>query len=167
MESKYNPTIEEYVEIIHELQQQGETARVKDIAEKRGVTRSSVSTALALLKKKKLVVHETYGQVTLTQRGEKLGIELEARHQAIKHFLNRVLGVDEETAEADACKLEHIMSPEAIRRLVNFSQYIEKCHYRNPRWLEWFRNCGIFGDGNPDQICPFCEMRESDTAPKP
>jgi DtxR family Mn-dependent transcriptional regulator len=161
MEPKYNPTIEEYVEIIHELQQHGENARVKDIADKRGVTRSSVSTALALLKKKKLIVHETYGQVALTQRGEKLGNELEARHQAIKHFLNKILGLDVETAETDACKLEHYMSPPAIHLLANFSQYIEKCHYRNPHWLDWFKNCGVFSTGDKTQICPFCEIRKT------
>ena len=160
METEFNPTIEEYIEIIHALQQHGEGARVKDIAEKRGVTRSSVSTALALLKKKKLIVHESYGQVALTQKGRLLGNELEARHQAIKHFLNKMLGLDPETAETDACKLEHYMSQKAVSLLVNFTQFIENCHYGNSQWLDWFKKCGVFGDG---EICPFCKVPKPDT----
>lgn len=160
MKPEYNLTIEEYIEIIHELQKENEGVRVKDIAEKRGVTRSTVSTALSLLKKKKLIIHENYGQVALTQKGMKLGNKLEVRHQAIKNFLNQVLGLDLATAEADACQLEHYMSPVAVKQLVNFTQFIKECHYSNPQWFEWFKKCGIFGNGN---ICPFCEIEKADS----
>ena len=86
MESQFDTTTQEYIEIIHHLQNKHKVARVKDIARHRGVTRSSVSTALNLLKKKNLIKHENYGLVELTEEGEQLGQTLDERHAIINKF---------------------------------------------------------------------------------
>jgi len=160
MDDKYDPTTEEYIEIIYELQQQNQTARVKDIAQKRGVTRSSVSTALTLLKKKKLIVHENYGRVELTHQGLQLGKTLERRHWIIKQFFTRILGIDIDLAETDACKIEHYLSTETIKSFVNFINFIDGCPTGNPKWLEKFKQCSIFGNGR--EYCPACNQKKDE-----
>lgn len=135
MYSEFDLTTQEYIEIIHELQQQNEVARVSDIAKKRGVTRSSVSTALNSLKKKKLVIHYTYGRVELTQQGMDLAQQLDKKHQVIRRFLIKVLGIDNDTADSEACKIEHYISPETVDGLLNLIKFIDKCPYADSEWL--------------------------------
>jgi DtxR family Mn-dependent transcriptional regulator len=149
MKTQFDATTQEYIEIIHELQKNDNAARVKDIARKRGVTRSSVSTALTILKKKKLIVHENYGQVELTRKGLRLGQELEAHHQTIKQFLTRILGVNPEQAEEDACKIEHYISELTIQRLIKFIHVVNDCPQGNPCCLDFFRE-GEVDSKHPD-----------------
>ena len=136
MYSEFDITTQEYVEIIYELQKNNKVARVKDIADKRGVTRSSVSTALNLLKKKNLINHSTYGLVELTDEGIELGEELEERHQVIKDFFINILSVDSDIAEQDACVLEHHLDSTVLDSIVNFITFFENC----PDYLDKFKN---------------------------
>lgn len=122
----FDTTTQEYVEIIRDLQKSQKVARVKDIAESRGVTKSSVSLALGLLKEKNLIRHEQYGLVELTEKGEELGRVLDRRHQTLKAFLKDILGMESAAAEQDACTLEHVISAETIDRLCNFIEFLEK-----------------------------------------
>jgi DtxR family Mn-dependent transcriptional regulator len=154
MKTQFDATTQEYIEIIHELQKNDNAARVKDIARKRGVTRSSVSTALTILKKKKLIVHENYGQVELTRKGLRLGQELEAHHRTIKHFLVQILGVNQEQAEEDACKIEHYISEPTIQRLLKFIHVVNNCPRGNPQCLDSFRE-GAVDREHPDN-CTGC-----------
>lgn len=125
MTQNFDLTTQEYIEIIFDLQKKNNFARVTDIAQKRGVSRSSVSTALNTLKKQQLVRHEAYGNVELTPTGLRLGTELEKRHQVIARFFTKFLAIPAEHANTDACQLEHYMSNESIRRLVQFIHFFE------------------------------------------
>ncbi len=125
MYSDFDTTTQEYVEIIYDIQKYKKVARVKDIAEKRGVTRSSVSTALNLLKKKGLITHESYGLIELTEKGNLLGKELEERHEIIKDFFLNILFLDPDIADENACKLEHHISSSALKSLVNFITFLK------------------------------------------
>ena len=136
MDPDFDTTTQEYVEIIYDLQKINKVARVKDIAKKRGVTRSSVSTALTFLKKKKLVNHETYGLVELTDSGNKLGEELEKRHEIIKDFFLNILNIDHNIAEENACIVEHYIDKKVLDSLVNFIDFIKN----KPEWLSQFKN---------------------------
>jgi len=140
MKSKFDTTTQEYIEIIHHLQNKHKVARVKDIARTRGVTRSSVSTALNLLKKKNLIKHETYGLVELTKEGEQLGQALDKRHAVINKFFIEVLGINPKVADEDACKLEHYISTETLNGLLRFLAFIEDCPEICADWLKHFRN---------------------------
>ena len=133
-------TIQEYVEIIHDLQKKYKVARVKDIAEQRGVSRSSVSIVLNMLKKRNLVIHEQYGLVELTKTGERLGQLLSQRHKTIFNFLTKVLGVPSQVAETDACKLEHHISSETMECLINFLAYIKDHSNSELTWLTKFHD---------------------------
>lgn len=136
MNSDFDKTTQEYVEIIYEIQKMNKVARVKDIAEKRGVTRSSVSSALSYLKEKDLITHETYGLIELTVKGLKLGEELEERHKIIKDFLINILRIDPYIAEEDACILEHHISSKVLNSFVKFIAFVKK----NPELLNKYIN---------------------------
>ncbi len=123
----YNTTVQEYVEIIRDLVGEQRVARVKDIAELRGVTRSSVSTALNNLRDLGLIEHEHYGYVSLTDDGRRLGEILTQRHSVILRFLHDILGLELDSADEEACKLEHSMGPEALRALVRCVGTVEGC----------------------------------------
>jgi DtxR family Mn-dependent transcriptional regulator len=94
--------------------------RVTDIASRLGFSKPSVLTALRLLEEKSLVEHERYGSVELTQKGRKLAAKIRERHFLIKEFLLKKLDVGEETAEKDACKMEHVLSEETFEKLKSF-----------------------------------------------
>jgi DtxR family Mn-dependent transcriptional regulator len=110
---------EDYLEMVSFLSDEGRV-RVTDIAARLGFSKPSVLTGLRLLEEKGLIKHEHYGSVSLTEKGRKLAGEIRERHVLIKTFLEKKLGVCEETAEKDACKMEHVVSEETFEKLKAF-----------------------------------------------
>lgn len=113
-------SLEDYLEAIFLLVRDHRVARVKDIAERLGVQMPSVTGALRSLSEKGLVHHDPYSYTTLTPRGEEIARELFHRHQVLTSFLNEYLGLDLETAERNACDMEHAIEPVVLERLVVF-----------------------------------------------
>ncbi|NOY57389.1 MAG: metal-dependent transcriptional regulator [Calditrichaeota bacterium] len=154
----HDTTTQEYIEVIRDLENENKVARVKDIADRRGVSRSSVSIILNQLLDKDLIAHEQYGHVSLSRKGRRLANDLERRHQAIKEFLVKVLGVSEENAEKDACKFEHDISKETFTAFSRFLSFVENCPKNFKSILNFFRNCGKYGSGERDCLdCPDAE----------
>jgi len=153
--SYYDTTTQEYVEIVYSLLQGSRVARIKEISEQRGVTPSTVSTAIENLRKRKLVDHRKFGYVELTEEGHQLGRLLARRHEMIRFFLQNVLGVEGESAERDACLIEHVITPETSAKLLHLIEFVESCPRGSPYWLEQFRLCqrtdhgGIACEGCP------------------
>jgi len=115
-----SPSMENYLETIYDLGQDGQIARVKDVADKLNVKMSSVTGALQNLAKNEMVHYTPYQSIVLTEKGEELARRIHNRHRVITSFLTDVLGVQAEIAETDACKLEHVLSKETMNRLVSF-----------------------------------------------
>ncbi len=111
---------EDYLEAILAVETSGRPVRVKNLAESLGVSRPSVVAALAALEEKGMVVHERYGGVELTAAGRAAASEVSRRHRVVRFFLEEVLGVSGKTADADACLIEHALSPETASRLAEF-----------------------------------------------
>lgn len=130
-------TKEEYIETIHILQKEAGRAKTGRIAEHMGVRPPSVTQMLAKLQGEGLVEYEPYLGARLTAPGMKLAKELMARHRVIADFLV-ILGIDRDTAERDACAIEHHMSPESAARLKQFVEFIQSAP-RDPQWIERFR----------------------------
>jgi DtxR family Mn-dependent transcriptional regulator len=118
--------MEDYLEVIHCLENEQGYVRVKDIAGKMEITMPSVSGAVKNLEKQGLVAHPRYDLVGLTPKGTKIAKDIYHRHQVIKDFLYNVLGLDKEIAEKDACRIEHNISPETLNRLIKFLDESEK-----------------------------------------
>lgn len=114
---------QDYLETILDFSADSGQARSIDIARTLGVSRASVNKSLGALKESGLVEHEHYGDIRLTETGLRVARAVRARHNALKLFLVNVLGVGAETAERDACRMEHAVSRETAERL---EEYLRK-----------------------------------------
>lgn len=113
---------QDYLEAILELSQNAHEVRSVDIAAKLKVSRASVNRAIGVLKDAGYVSQERYSNIFLTVAGEMAAREVIKRHFALKNFLIDVLQVCETTAEEDACKMEHHISLETLKKLEYFME---------------------------------------------
>ncbi len=130
--------MEDYLEAIYNVVQKNGAALPRDIGNILNVGRSSVSGALKTLRSKGLIRHESYGVVTLTERGETIAREVNRRHEALKEFFVRILDIDDDLADRTACSLEHTVGDKVMARLVGFVRYSDHCPPEVAEWLEGF-----------------------------
>ncbi|MBW1893697.1 MAG: metal-dependent transcriptional regulator [Deltaproteobacteria bacterium] len=133
-------SLEDYLEIILNLQNAHKVARSKDIAEKMGIKRGSVTGTLKNLAQKGLINYESYGFITLTPEGTKIAKEIKLRHEVIKDFLFRVLQIEDKKADATACRMEHAMDRPTVNMLVKFIDFIDNCPRAGADWMQAFNN---------------------------
>lgn len=136
--SELSESLEDYLEIILELESTNKVARAKDIADKMGVKRGSVTSALKNLSERNLINYEPYSFITLTPEGVEIAKNVVYRHTAIKTFLIKVLHIDEETAENTACRMEHSVDKLTLERMVRFFDFIYSCPRAGEDWVQAF-----------------------------
>jgi Mn-dependent DtxR family transcriptional regulator len=105
-----------YLETILLLKEKQPYVRSVDVARQTGYAKPSVSRAMGLLRKNGHIVVDAQGYITLTQAGEATAQKVLERHRILTAFL-RSIGVSEATATADACRMEHDISDEALECL--------------------------------------------------
>ena len=110
------PSKENYLKVLLELSG-GEEVRSSDVAEALGITKASVSCMMKRLRDEGYITKEKYGAVTLTEKGLNEAANVKKRYNLLKAFLVRILGVDTATAAEDACRIEHIISPESLDKI--------------------------------------------------
>lgn len=142
---KLGSGVEDYLEAIYFLAREKSNIRTSDIASFLGHKPPSVTEMLEKLSKDGLVEHEKYGVVSLTPRGRRIAKKISSKHIDLVSFLE-VLGVDRKTAEIDACKMEHVVSPESMKRLRKFVEFAQKyCTQclsergEEPEWLKHYK----------------------------
>lgn len=117
---------EDYLESIYRLSlDSGEpdgTVRSVDVADQLEVSKASVNKALNQLKDMGMVTQSRYGRVTLTSEGEKYAKIVWRSHRALRAFLQTDLGVEPETADEEACLMEHALSADTMTRLIDYLQ---------------------------------------------
>ncbi|MBQ6247193.1 MAG: metal-dependent transcriptional regulator [Kiritimatiellae bacterium] len=106
-------SLEDYVEAIYRLAQEGGRARVVDVASMLRVKMPSVNNAVKELARLKLLKYEKYRELILTEEGVAVAKKVYEHHLLLKNYLIS-LGVSEENAENDACAMEHILSEETM-----------------------------------------------------
>ncbi len=111
--------MEMYVKTIHRLEVKKGSASVSEIAQAMEVKAPSVTVALRKLSDLKMVDYERYKTVNLTKKGRRVALELEKTYHVLKQFF-MLLGIDEEIAEMDACKIEHMIHTETFERILDF-----------------------------------------------
>lgn len=117
---KLSQSLEDYLEMVHILCLENKgVAHVKDIAERLSVKMPSVNKAMTELKKLGFVDQEPYTGISLTLAGKQAAAKILARHFLLRKLLLK-LGVNEKTANEDACKMEHILSQESLDRIGDF-----------------------------------------------
>ena len=115
---KIGESRENYLEMILMLQNKGIKVRSTDVAKALDFSKPSVSRAVGILKEDGYIEVQDDGELTFTKEGEKLVYD---RHCTLRTFFENI-GVDHETANDDACRVEHVISQvtfDKIKELVN------------------------------------------------
>lgn len=110
---------ENYLETILMLQRQGVDVRSIDIAVELGYTKPSISRAMSILKANDFIVMDSKGYITLTEKGREVAERMYERHLFLSYCLEKI-GVSEETAVKDACRIEHVISQESFEKLKEY-----------------------------------------------
>ena len=111
-----NESSEDYLETILILGNRSSLVRAVDIAAEMGFKKPSVSVAMKNLRNRDLIVMSDNGHISLTPEGQAMAETVYERHSLLSGWLIE-LGVDREIATADACKMEHDISPESFEAL--------------------------------------------------
>lgn len=117
----------------------GGWARVSDIARRLNITRGSVSINLRALKARGWVQSDEHRLVRLSPKGVKVVHAVRAKRATVKKLLHDVLGLPEDLAEIDSCKVEHLISHQTARRLVQFLQFLAAGSPASRQLLKQFR----------------------------
>ena len=112
------------VAIAESLESRG-YARVSDVAKVLNITRGSASLTLKALKQKGFVEEDENRFLRLSTKGETVARMILGKKALIRRFFADVLGVPEETAEVDSCKIEHLVGPGTMRRLAHYLEFLE------------------------------------------
>ena len=117
---------EMYLETILILEEKQGSVRSVDVAEYMSFSKPSVSRAIGILKKEGYVLMDRKGLLTLTEGGKAAARKIYSRHRLLTEVLT-ALGVDPSVAEADACRIEHVISEETFQAL---------CRHRDEKMSE-------------------------------
>lgn len=110
---KIYESAEDYLESILTLRKKLGAVRSIDVVNDLGVSKPSVSVAMKKLRENGYIAMDSDGHITLLPAGEAIANKVYERHELLTRFFTR-LGVSEETAAADACKVEHVLSQETF-----------------------------------------------------
>jgi len=116
---KVNESAENYLEAIFMLKKKTEYVRSIDVAHELEFTKASVSVAMKSFREKGYITIDDAGSISLTEEGQRIAEKVYERHHVIASAL-MALGVSEETAFEDSCKIEHVISDESFEKLKEF-----------------------------------------------
>lgn len=119
-------SLEDYLEAIYFLNGENGDVRVTDLAVKLEISKPSVNRAINTLKGQGYVDHEHYGCLRLTDEGLKIARNIAGRHIMLKRFLMEIIEVPEETAESEACAIEHDFSADTMKKIEAYMKKVLK-----------------------------------------
>ena len=143
-----------YLQAVAALKRDKGYAKVSDIAEHLGVTKSGVTSMIRSLAARGLVDHERYGCVELTEEGRRFAETTESSRHVLEAFLTDILGVPAPIASEDACMIEHLVSNQAMSQFVRLTALIQADHPAAMEFRRLFKEqqrCGASG-----AACPVC-----------
>ena len=111
-----------YLETIYVLLQKSNRVRAIDVCEQLGYSKPSVSRALGILKSGEYITVDRDGFITMTDSGREVAEKVYERHTVLSGLLT-ALGVSEEIASEDACRIEHVISDESFEAI---KRYLEQ-----------------------------------------
>ncbi|MHB8838933.1 MAG: metal-dependent transcriptional regulator [Gemmatimonadaceae bacterium] len=167
-EKEVSHSMTHYLQTVAELKAEKGHARVGDIADHLGVSKSGVTSMLRSLEKRGLVRHERYGCVELTDEGSGFASRTASSRRVLSMFLTEILGVDEAVATEDACMIEHLVSPEVSIELLRLTTFMRSRHPAAALFREAYRNsprsCKEHEPGDCDLCGATCLRDELTTA---
>ena len=117
---KKNQSQEDYMEAILMVRKLRGSCRSIDVARHLGYSKPSVSIAMTKLIEEGYVRKEDHGELVLTEKGMDAASQVLERHEFLREFLEHI-GVSPETANEDACRLEHVFSEESFKKLKDYA----------------------------------------------
>jgi len=137
---KLSKSLEDYLEAIYVVAQEKKIVRVKDLIKMLDVKTASVIGALKKLEGRGFVEHEHYGYIELTPEGEKEAVRIYEKHVVLLRFLTEILMVNKDTAEKDACLIEHCISEETFGKIIQLIRLLELSPDKIPSWFNDFKD---------------------------
>jgi Mn-dependent DtxR family transcriptional regulator len=125
VERKSTEATEDYLELIDSLVLEKGFASTSDVAERMGVSKSSVTSIVKKLHKQGYLVHTPYRGMSLTESGRNLARTMKDRHETLRKLLT-LLNVPKDIATKDAEKIEHGLHPETVRKIRKLVAYLEE-----------------------------------------
>lgn len=121
--AKLSGTQEDYLRALYLLEESGQSVTVNAVADRLGLSKSTVSERLKDLTAKKLVLTSPYSAIVLTKEGFLAGKKLTYKHRLLEVFLYQTLGLPQEQVHAEAEALEHALSDNLTPYLAKFLDY--------------------------------------------
>lgn len=163
-EKEVSHSMAHYLQAVASLKADKGHARVVDIADHLGVSKSGVTSMLRSLQSRGLVTHERYGAVELTPSGQRLAARTESSRRVLTMFLTEILGVPESVASEDACMIEHLVSPDVSVELLRLTTFVRSDHPVAVQFRESYkaspRSCAEHDPGACDMCGATC-LRDS------
>lgn len=117
---------ENYLETILILEKEKGNVRSIDVANHLGFSKASISRAMGILREAGYLVMDDGGNLLLTEAGREKAEQIYGRHRLITRFFVEALQVNPQTAEKDACRIEHVISEETIEQMRQWLQTAEE-----------------------------------------
>lgn len=112
---------EEYLKAIYILKNTKNEIRVTEIAKKLNKSKASVNNAINSLKQEGLINYEPYGEIKMTEEGEKVALKIIEANDIVKLFLVEILGANEENATDEAKEIKTILSDDTLNKLAKYT----------------------------------------------
>lgn len=159
-EKEVSHSMAHYLQAVAALKQEKGFAKVGEIADRLGVSKSGVTSMLRTLHGRGYVDHERYGCVELTDTGKRLAERTESNRRVLSIFLSEILDVPEDVATEDACMIEHLVSPEVMLELLRLTSFMRSDHEAARAFRDAFRAspgaCAHEAPGACDLCGPAC-----------
>ena len=127
-------SLEDYLEAIFRIVEKKRAARAKDVVDRLGVSGSSVTEALQGLARRGMINYAPYDIVTLTETGREAANRIVRRHELLGTFFHEILGLDDDLAGENACRIEHAIGDLALERLAAFVEFALQSAQSPCRW---------------------------------
>ena len=163
-EKEVSHSMAHYLQAVASLKAEKGYARVGDMADHLGVSKSGVTSMLRSLQGRGLVAHEPYGCVELTRAGSLLATRTESNRRVLTVFLSEILGMPTEVAAEDACMIEHLVSPPVTVELLRLTSFMRSDHPAAKQFRAAYqaspRTCTNHAPGGCD-LCEVTCLRET------
>lgn len=157
-EHKITHSIAHYLMAIDEASDnQEEGCKSVQVAKILGVSRNAVSLQLRSLQQHDLVTFSETKLIKLSKRGLSVVNNIVTARRSMKRFLVEFLGIAEDIAEKDSCKVEHLISQETRNALVKLMQFVSNENQLSDPFIQALKNYQINCEENKSHQCPICQ----------
>jgi DtxR family Mn-dependent transcriptional regulator len=136
---KITASLEDYLEAIYEIIEEKNGVKAVEISKRLGVQRSSVTEALKNLADKKLVNYGRYDTISLTDAGITVAKKVIEKHKTLYDFFTKILDVESSVASTNACKIEHCISEDVLKRLIAFIKFNRENYADESKYIKEFQ----------------------------